>query len=80
MSKPDYARIIQTAEDVAIMKTQMAEVHRLLIGNGDPGVVRRVNDLEMAAAKQVGIVAGASAVVSLVISGVGWLLKGHAAH
>ena len=75
MTKLDYARIIQTAEDVTAIKTQMAEVHRLVVGNGSRGLVERVGVLELSAAKQVGVVAGASAVVSLVISGIGWMLK-----
>lgn len=75
MSDDDLARQIQTAVDVATMKTQMAEVHRVLVGNGTAGLVGRVGTLELAAAKQVGIVAGASAIVSVVISGIAWTLK-----
>ncbi len=75
MSEEDLTRVIRVAEDVATIKSQMAEVHRLVVGNGSRGLVERVGALELSAAKQVGVVAGASAVVSLVISGIGWMLR-----
>ncbi len=68
-------RIIRVAEDVATIKSQMAEVHRLVVGNGSRGLVDRVVALELTGAKQVGVVAGASAIVSVVVSGISWMLK-----
>lgn len=75
MSDDDLDRQVQTAVDVATIKTQMAEVHRLVVGNGAIGLVGRVNRLELASAKQVGLVAGASAVVSVVISGIALIFR-----
>lgn len=71
-------RRIQAAEDLATIKTQVSEMHRLLVGTN--GLVIQVQDMQLALAKQTGMVMGASAVVSLVVSVIGWKVKSWLGH